>query len=127
MPKSDANGVRCRTPDGVGVEIVVAPKTSLNAKATLQLSPPYSVSRGAARRAQITQVQPRRMSHLALFTTDVDKAIEFYAGLGLRLSDRCGSEVAFLHGPHGSDHHIVALAKSARPGLHHTSWDVEHL
>lgn len=44
--------------------------------------------------------------------------------LGLRLSDRSGDVVAFLHGPHGSDHHLVAFAKSTGPGLHHSSWDV---
>ena len=28
---------------------------------------------------------------------------------------------------HASDHHLVALAKSHAPGLHHTSWDVGSL
>ena len=44
--------------------------------------------------------------------------------LGLRLSDHSGDIVAFLHGAHGSDHHLVAFAKSPAPGLHHSSWDV---
>ena len=34
--------------------------------------------------------------------------------------------IAFLHGPHASDHHLVAFAKSGAPGLHHSSWDVGH-
>jgi catechol 2,3-dioxygenase len=25
---------------------------------------------------------------------------------------------------HGSDHHVVAFAKSAAPGYHHSSWDM---
>ena len=29
-----------------------------------------------------------------------------------------------MHGVHGSDHHIVAFAKSDAPGFHHCSWDV---
>jgi catechol 2,3-dioxygenase len=29
-----------------------------------------------------------------------------------------------MHGPHGSDHHMVAFARSGGPGLHHCSWDV---
>ena len=44
--------------------------------------------------------------------------------LGLRLSDHSGDLIAFLHGAHGSDHHLVAFAKSHAAGLHHSSWDV---
>jgi hypothetical protein len=29
-----------------------------------------------------------------------------------------------MYGPHASDHHMVAFAKSEGPGLHHSSWDV---
>jgi hypothetical protein len=29
-----------------------------------------------------------------------------------------------MHGPHGSDHHLMALAASDGAGLHHASWDV---
>jgi hypothetical protein len=29
-----------------------------------------------------------------------------------------------MHGVHGSDHHMVAFAKSNAPGHHHYSWDV---
>ena len=32
-----------------------------------------------------------------------------------------------LHSPHGSDHHLIALAKSGGLGLHHTSWCVASL
>jgi len=38
--------------------------------------------------------------------------------LGLRLSDRSGDLVAFMHGIHGSDHHMIAFVKSDGPGLH---------
>ena len=44
--------------------------------------------------------------------------------LGLRLSDGSGPVVAFLHGPHGSDHHLLALVGSTHRGMHHSSWDV---
>ncbi len=29
-----------------------------------------------------------------------------------------------MHGVHGSDHHVLAFAKSEAPGFHHCSWDV---
>ena len=44
--------------------------------------------------------------------------------LGLRLSDRSADLVAFVHTPHGSDHHLIAFAKSSAGGLHHSSWNV---
>ena len=47
--------------------------------------------------------------------------------LGLRVSDTSGDVIAFLHSPHGSDHHLIALAKSGGLGLHHTSWCVASL
>ena len=59
------------------------------------------------------------------FTADVDASIKFYERtLGLRLSDRAADLVAFMHGIHGSDHHMLALVKSSAPGFHHCSWDV---
>ncbi len=42
----------------------------------------------------------------------------------LRVSDRSGDDICFAHGIHGSDHHLIAFAKSSAPGLHHYSWDV---
>jgi catechol 2,3-dioxygenase-like lactoylglutathione lyase family enzyme len=63
-----------------------------------------------------------------MFTADVPKAIDFYSRvLGLRLSDRSGDGICFMHGIHGSDHHLVAFAKSSAPGLHHCSWDVGNI
>lgn len=70
-------------------------------------------------------VRPTRLSHVLLFTSDIDRSIAFYRDvLGLALSDRSGTQVAFLHGRHGSDHHLVAFGQSTAPGWHHSSWDV---
>ena len=81
--------------------------------------------RGAPFRRDVARVTPRRLAHVLLFTRDVEKAVQFYTqALGLRLSDRSGEGVAFLHGIHGSDHHMIAFVKSSAPGLHHLSWDV---
>jgi catechol 2,3-dioxygenase len=69
-------------------------------------------------------VRPRRLSHILVFTTDIDRAVAFYSNIvGLRLSDR-SDRVAFMHAIHGSDHHILAFAESPAPGLHHCSWDM---
>ena len=70
-------------------------------------------------------VRPRRLAHILVFTRDIPQAIKFYGEvLGLRLSDRSGDMIAFMHGIHGSDHHMIAFVKSEGPGLHHLSWDV---
>ena len=66
-------------------------------------------------------------SHILLFTADLDRAIKIFAdALGLGLSDRSGG-VAFMHGRHGSDHHLVAFAQSNGYGLHHSSWTVQSI
>jgi catechol 2,3-dioxygenase-like lactoylglutathione lyase family enzyme len=73
-------------------------------------------------------VRPRHLSHVLLFTPDVDRQVAFYRDvLGLRLSDRSADIIAFMHGAHASDHHLVAFAKSDAPGYHHSSWDVASL
>ena len=60
-----------------------------------------------------------------MFTSDVMRSVAFYRDvLGLRLSDHSADIIAFMHGAHGSDHHMLAFAKSDGPGLHHSSWDV---
>ena len=87
---------------------------------------PHPPDRGAApTRSRAGRVHPRRMSHVLLFSSDVLRSVKFYGdALGLRLSDRSGEIIAFMHGAHSSDHHLVAFAKSEAPGYHHSSWDV---
>jgi catechol 2,3-dioxygenase-like lactoylglutathione lyase family enzyme len=122
---AEAAGLWFRGPDGLAHQLVVAPKCSPEAK-TVRVTPPEHSSCGRApQRHQLSQVRPRRLSHILLFAPDVDEGVRFYADvLGLRLSDRSGSIIAFMHTPHGSDHHLIALARSQRCGLHHSSWDV---
>ena len=70
-------------------------------------------------------MHPRRLAHVLVFTVDIPKTIAWYRDvLGMRLSDRSGDMIAFMHGIHGSDHHMIAFVKSDGPGLHHLSWDV---
>jgi catechol 2,3-dioxygenase-like lactoylglutathione lyase family enzyme len=121
----ESNGLWFHDHDGNLVEIAVAPKTSPSEKSEFGFTSVGPGERGAPFRRDVRRTHPRRLAHVLMFTGDVSKAIDFYTNvLGLRLSDRSGDGIAFLHGIHGSDHHMVAFAKSDAPGFHHLSWDV---
>ena len=128
-PLAGNGGLWLRSPDGVPLQLVVAPKVSPDQKTPRK--PPGALARGAAAapmRSQSSRVSPRWLSHVLLFTPDVSRMVDFCEEfLGLRLSDRSGELVAFTHTPHGSDHHLLAFVKSGASGLHHTSWDVGSL
>lgn len=115
----ESNGFWMRDPAGLVIEIKVAAKSSPNHKTgSAWTSSPEGIA-GAPMRANAPTVRPRRLSHVLAFTTDIDRAIEFYSkNVGLKLSDR-SDRVAFMHAIHGSDHHILAFAQSPAPGLHH--------
>ncbi len=121
----ESDGIWFHDPEGSLIELRIAPKTSPDAKASADLiSAPGGVA-GAPRRSQAGEVRPRRLSHVLIFARDVLRQAEFYArALGLKLSDRAGDGIAFMHAIHGSDHHVIAFAKSDGPGFHHCSWDV---
>ena len=124
----DSNGFWFNDPDGILIEVKVAEKSSPNQKSSFEMESVTAGARGAPYRRLTEKVRPRRMAHILLFATNVPRAIEFYGRtLGLRLSDRSGDGIAFLHGIHGSDHHMIALAKSSAPGFHHVSWDLPHI
>ncbi|MDM0033806.1 VOC family protein [Variovorax sp. J22P271] len=125
---AEAGGLWIGGPDGLPLQLRVAPKSSPSQPAPREF-PPQSHDRGRAPgRSQTQAVRPLYLSHILLFSADVDAARRFYEDLlGLRLSDKSGSVIAFMHSPHGSDHHLIALAKSGGAGLHHSSWCVPSL
>jgi catechol 2,3-dioxygenase-like lactoylglutathione lyase family enzyme len=121
----ESNGVWFRNPDGLPLELRVAEKSSPNEKTAFAMTSPPPGVQGAPSRSQAPRIRPRRLAHILIFTADGPASISFYERvLGLRLSDRSGDGIAFMHGIHGSDHHLIALAKAKGPGLHHLSWDV---
>lgn len=118
-------GIWIRDPDGnlVNVREETAPAAPSDAPPALN-GPGYTervAERGAPERG--TGASPRRLGHVLLFTPDVNRQIQFYTRtLGLKLSDRSGSVIAFLRC--NTDHHTLALLQSPRPGFHHASFQV---
>jgi catechol 2,3-dioxygenase-like lactoylglutathione lyase family enzyme len=110
--------------DGLPLNVRVAEKSSPNGKSRFEVTSVGAGVPGTVVNSKAPKVYPRRLSHFAIFTTDVAAATAFYERtLGLRLSDGSGP-VAFLHGAHGSDHHLLALIVSDHRGMHHACWDV---
>ncbi len=121
----ESNGLWLRDPEGIAIEIRVAEKSSPSDKTPMAMVSAPAGTAAAPSRSRVPPVRPRRLAHALMFSSDINRTIGFYEGvLGLRLSDRSGDGIAFMHGIHGSDHHMVAFAHSSAAGLHHLSWDV---
>jgi catechol 2,3-dioxygenase len=114
----ESNGLWFRDPDGTLIEIRVAEKSSQNEKTRFDMVGGEPGIPNAPSRSKAAAVKPRRLAHILLFTRDIPKTLAFYRDvLGMRLSDRSGDLIAFMHGIHGSDHHMIAFVKSEGPGL----------
>jgi catechol 2,3-dioxygenase-like lactoylglutathione lyase family enzyme len=121
--ESASDGLWFRDPDGHAIELVVARRRSLAEKSLMRIAISDPGAPGAPEFD--TEIRPARLGHCLLFTPDVARMVDFYQRvLGLRLSDRSADIIAFMHGPHGTDHHVLAFAKSSRPGFHHASFEV---
>lgn len=121
-------GLWFRDPEGNLIELRIAEKTSPHTKMPISFASSAPGSAGATRRSTAPKAAPRRLSHVLLFARDVLAQARFYCEvLGLRLTDHSADIIAFLHAPHGSDHHVLAFAKSGATGFHHSSWVVSSI
>src|SRR5205814_1756958 len=70
---------------------------------------------GATEESVATPIRTRKVSHVGLNVSDIEKSIRFYTEiLGFRLSDRNQQGMAFLR--NGTDHHTIALAQGPKDG-----------
>jgi catechol 2,3-dioxygenase-like lactoylglutathione lyase family enzyme len=118
-------GLWIRDPDGTLVSVRDEAPAPPPADPPLRLNSPGHVARPAERGAPEATVtaSPRRLGHVLLFTPDVERQLDFYTRvLGLKLSDRCQTIIAFLRCT--TDHHNVAFLTSKGPGFHHASFQV---
>lgn len=125
---ANGEGLWFTDPDGNLLQLKPGAKVTPSSLARRNPPAPRAGQRGVMGRSDTGRTRPQRLSHVMLFTSDINRSIAFYRdALGLRLSDRSRDAVAFMHARHGSDHHLVAFASSSAKGWHHSSWDVDGL
>jgi catechol 2,3-dioxygenase-like lactoylglutathione lyase family enzyme len=118
-------GIWVRDPDGHAVNVRDETPPVSAPDPPLQINSPGHAPRKLTRGVPPPDFvpAPRRLGHVLLFTPDMDRQIDFYTrALGLKLSDRSGTIVAFLRCT--TDHHNLAFLTSERPGFHHGSFEV---
>ena len=117
-------GIWIRDPDGHAVNLRQEGRELPPADLPLSLNSPGHIERVGLRGCpEGLQARPRRLGHVLLFTPDIGRQIDFYTRvLGLKLSDRSQSIVAFLRCT--TDHHNLAFLASKGPGFHHASFEV---
>jgi len=126
--KFTGEGIWFRNSHGLLFHVEACPAESpIAQEAEFQINSPgryHRVNAGALPpKSRIPDPVPRKLGHAALFTPNVGESVEFLVNiLGMRLSDRAQDLVAFAHCQGGSDHHVIALAKSGGIGFHHASF-----
>jgi catechol-2,3-dioxygenase len=84
----------------------------------------FSQSRFQTDRPAPRGIAPLKLGHVALFTTDVQKAADFYQNiLGFRVSDWKTNTAVFLRC--GIEHHTVNFFQSDRTRLHHLAFETK--
>jgi len=124
-PPGGDEGLWVRDPDGLFVGLIEDDPAPYRSYPDVQSNTAGRYQR--VDRAQwldaATLPRPRRLGHVIKFSPDIVALERFYLDLlGLRLSDRIGSVVAFWNAGAG-DHHIFGAIRSTHPGLHHASFE----
>jgi catechol 2,3-dioxygenase-like lactoylglutathione lyase family enzyme len=120
-----AGGLWIRDPDGHAVNVRREARAEPPPDPPLAVNTPGHIEREVTRGCPERRLEPapRKLGHVLFFTPDVDRQIDFYTRvLGLRLSDRVKSVIAFLRCT--TDHHNVAFLTSKGPGFHHASFQL---
>ena len=124
------HGICFRDPCGIQYNVSICARPQpLAALPAVQMNTPGNTVRTnegvLPPKSQIGPVKPLRLGHCLLFSPNVTQSVAFVETvLGMHLSDRAEDVVAFTHCDGGSDHHVIAFAKSAGIGFHHASFEV---
>lgn len=121
-------GIWIRDPDGYAINIRNERSELPPPDPPLVLNSPGRTLRVASRGCPEADLRtrPRKLGHILLFTSDLEKQIAFYTSvLGLRLTDRSRDIIIFLRCT--TDHHNVAFVASKGPGFHHAAFEVGNI
>jgi catechol 2,3-dioxygenase-like lactoylglutathione lyase family enzyme len=125
------DGIWFHDPDGLLVNVRDASPAPWLSSAEWRINNPGHLNRSGlvGHPSRNMAIRPRRLGHTLRFTPDLDRIADFYTRmLGMKLSDRVPGIIAFLRtGEGGSDHHVLAFLKDARPGYHHASFEVGNI
>ena len=126
----DPGGVWLKDPHGMVIHLVDAPPETI-----AEVAEPFSINQpghcvrtnrsAMLPKGAVGTLKPLRLGHMLLFTPDSMASIDFFdRALGMGLADRAQDVVAFMCSRRGSDHHVVAFAKSNGFGFHHASFQM---
>lgn len=112
---------------GVRVRVELAPRISSEPVAAAAANGPGRVDRENARADAVTRegrVQPRKLGHVVLGSTDQQASERFFAdGIGFKVSDTVKGMASFMRC--STDHHNLLVQSAPLKFLHHTSWQVD--
>src|SRR5438128_12436308 len=114
---------------GVRATVEVAPSVTQVRAHAVAYNGPGRIERTGARAPGVMRtapVQPRKLGHAVLGTTDLAVTRAFFLdGLGFKLSDTMKDIGAFMRC--STDHHNILVLQAPVSFLHHTSWEVDDI
>jgi catechol 2,3-dioxygenase-like lactoylglutathione lyase family enzyme len=114
---------------GMRAVVEIAPRVEQDAVPATPYNGPGRFEREGNRAPGIVRtdrVQPRKLGHAVLATTDLEVTQAFFIdGLGFKISDYIKDAGAFLRC--SIDHHNLLVLASPVTYLHHTSWQVDDI
>ncbi|SFK36849.1 VOC family protein [Geodermatophilus ruber] len=112
---------------GVRATVEVAPRVTQQTVPATAYNGPGRLERQGRRAPGVLRtepVQPRKLGHAVLGTTDLAVTRSFFVdGLGFKISDAIKGAAVFMRC--STDHHNVLVLQAPVSFLHHTSWQVD--
>ncbi|MGW1743546.1 VOC family protein [Nocardia sp. NPDC001965] len=112
---------------GIEVSVQLRPRRTLPVAAAPVYNGPGRAERRERRAAGVLRtgrVQPRKLGHVVVGSTDQDASTRFFVdGIGFKISDRVPNMASFLRC--SADHHNLLIQQAPVNFLHHTAWEVD--